>query len=43
MLFTDEYGTQRGTLYVRLKGHWTSVAIQGASELGPEVLPLGGR
>ncbi len=43
MLFTDEYGTQRGTLYVRLEGNWRPVALEGTSELGPEVLPLGAR
>ena len=42
MLFIDEYGTQRGTLYVRAGGYWTPVALQGRSELGPKVLPLGG-
>ncbi len=41
MLFTDKYGTQRGTLYVRLGDNWRPVALQGRSELGPEVLPLG--
>ncbi len=43
MLFTDKYGTQRGTLYVRLGDYWRPVALQGVSELGPEVLPLGRR
>ena len=41
MLFTDKYGTQRGTLYVRFGDYWTPVALQGLSELGPEILPLG--
>ena len=43
MLFIDEYGMQRGTLYVRLGDYWRPVALQGTSELGPEVLPLGSR
>ena len=43
MLFTDEYGTQRGTLYARLEDHWRPVALQGRLELGPEVLPLGSK
>ncbi len=43
MLFIDEYGTQRGTLYVRLGSNWTPVALQGTLELGPKVLPLGGK
>ena len=43
MLFTDQYGTRRGTLYVRSAGLWQAIALQGPSELGPEVLPLGGQ
>ena len=42
-LFTDQYGTQQGTLYVRFGDIWSPVALQGTSELGPEILPLGGR
>ncbi len=43
MLFIDKYGTQRGTLYARLGDYWRPVALQGRSELGPEILPLGSR
>ena len=43
MLFTDQYGTRRGTLYVRSGDLWQAVALEGPSELGPEVIPLGGR
>ncbi len=43
MLFTDQYGTTRGTLYIRSNDLWQAVALQGFSELGPEVLPLGGK
>ncbi len=43
MVFTDQYGTTRGTLYIRSNNLWQAVALQGFSELGPEVLPLGGK
>ena len=43
MVFTDQYGTTRGTLYIRSNDVWQAVALQGFSELGPEVLPLGGK
>ena len=39
MVFTDQYGTRRGTLYVRSFDLWQAVALQGPSELGPRVLP----
>ena len=42
-LIADEHGVQRATLYVRSGLLWRPVALQGATELGPEVLPLGGR
>ncbi len=43
MLSTDQHGTRRGTLYVRSGDLWQAVALEGPSELGPEVIPLGGR
>ncbi len=43
MLFTDHYGTRCGTLYARSGDLWQAVALEGPSELGPEVIPLGGR
>ncbi len=43
MVFTDQYGTTRGTLYIRSRNQWQAVALQGFSELGPEILPLGGK
>jgi len=41
MLYTDEFGVTRGTLHVRLDDKWRPVAIDGAEEFLPDVLPLG--
>ena len=43
MVYTDRFGVQRGTVYVRIGEAWVRVAVEGPSELGPRVLPLGQR
>lgn len=41
MLYTDSFGMNRGTLYVRKEGRWHFISLATPSELGPSVLPLG--
>ena len=41
MLSTDERGTVRGRLYVRIGKQWTAVALESPEEFLPDVLPLG--
>jgi hypothetical protein len=41
MLYADDFGRKRGTLYVRRSGIWKPIALSNATELGPNVIPAG--
>ena len=41
MLSTDERGSTRGRLYVRIDDKWNAVALESPEEFLPDVLPLG--
>lgn len=38
-VFTDRFGRDRGTLFVKVGKYWKSIALDGVRELGPHVLP----
>ena len=41
IIYIDQFGVQRGTIYVRAQGAWVRVAVEGPSEIGPRALLLG--
>ncbi len=41
MLYTDQFGVRRATLFVWSTVRWEAVAVDGSNELGPDALPLG--